>query len=285
MTISNGSQRRLTREALEVLERYGFALAGSGAIREHGIINRPTEDIDLFTVMAFERDFPRAVDDLKVYLHDRGYEVNIYRQNPAFCQLAITDADGERLNLDLGIDWRQNPPARLTIGSVLSRDDAVANKVTALYSRGEPRDFYDVDAIRQSGLYSDSALLELAHNTDPGFDPSMFAQRLAGASKLHPRSFEAYGISPRDLDGLRQRCHDWAETIRTQYSETRSAYESPSHEKPAPAQLQVENTTSSYDEEAARRRRLSLETPAPQSSSTPPSPAVKPSTRDHDYER
>lgn len=96
MTISSGSQRRLTREALEVLEPYGFALAGSGAIREHGIINRPTEDIDLFTVMAFERDFPRAVDDLESYLHDHGYEVNIYRQTPAFCQLAITTTNDRK---------------------------------------------------------------------------------------------------------------------------------------------------------------------------------------------
>lgn len=27
----------------------GFALAGSAAIREYGLIDRPTEDIDLFT--------------------------------------------------------------------------------------------------------------------------------------------------------------------------------------------------------------------------------------------
>lgn len=40
-------QRKVARIALAGVA--GFALAGSGAIREHGVIDRPTEDIDLFT--------------------------------------------------------------------------------------------------------------------------------------------------------------------------------------------------------------------------------------------
>lgn len=45
------TQRQLIACALEVLADAGFALAGSGAIREHGMTQRPTNDIDLFTVM------------------------------------------------------------------------------------------------------------------------------------------------------------------------------------------------------------------------------------------
>ena len=44
------AQREVARIALDSLE--GFALAGSGAIREHGVIDRPTEDVDLFTANA-----------------------------------------------------------------------------------------------------------------------------------------------------------------------------------------------------------------------------------------
>jgi hypothetical protein len=36
----------MTRVALTVLHGRGFALAGSGAIREHGIVDRPTRDVD-----------------------------------------------------------------------------------------------------------------------------------------------------------------------------------------------------------------------------------------------
>ena len=38
-------QRQVARIALAGVD--GIALAGSGAIREHGMIDRPTEDVDL----------------------------------------------------------------------------------------------------------------------------------------------------------------------------------------------------------------------------------------------
>ena len=56
------TQRQLIACALEVLADAGFALAGSGAIREHGMTQRPTNDIDLFTVMQASTRFPHAVD-------------------------------------------------------------------------------------------------------------------------------------------------------------------------------------------------------------------------------
>ena len=46
-------QRFVTRVALAAIGHAGFVLAGSGAVREHGIIDRPTEDIDLFTDCTF----------------------------------------------------------------------------------------------------------------------------------------------------------------------------------------------------------------------------------------
>lgn len=58
------TQRQLIACALEVLADTGFALAGSGAIREHGMTQRPTSDIDLFTVMQASTRFPHAVDSL-----------------------------------------------------------------------------------------------------------------------------------------------------------------------------------------------------------------------------
>jgi hypothetical protein len=49
----------VARIALDSVE--GFALAGSGAIREHGVIDRPTEDVDLFTANADEEAFSVAI--------------------------------------------------------------------------------------------------------------------------------------------------------------------------------------------------------------------------------
>lgn len=51
------AQREVARIALAAVD--GFALAGSGAIREHGVIERPTEDVDLFTESQTSRSSAR----------------------------------------------------------------------------------------------------------------------------------------------------------------------------------------------------------------------------------
>src|SRR6201987_509433 len=41
--------RRVATIALRVANRYGFALGGGNALIAHGLISRPTQDVDLFT--------------------------------------------------------------------------------------------------------------------------------------------------------------------------------------------------------------------------------------------
>ena len=77
-------QRLLIAHALEVVARDHFALAGSGALREHGLTDRPTNDIDLFTVAAALARFPQAVRSLAAHLEDNGHAVDIRRETPAF---------------------------------------------------------------------------------------------------------------------------------------------------------------------------------------------------------
>lgn len=43
------------------------ALPGSGAIHEHGIIDRPTEDVDLFTTTQDVTAFSAAAGDLSLF--------------------------------------------------------------------------------------------------------------------------------------------------------------------------------------------------------------------------
>jgi hypothetical protein len=63
----------------------------------------------------------------------------------------VTAADGHVLEVDFGLDWREHDPVQLDLGPVLALPDADANKVGALYSRAEVRDYLDVDSIRQAG--------------------------------------------------------------------------------------------------------------------------------------
>jgi predicted nucleotidyltransferase component of viral defense system len=58
--------------------------------------------------------------------------------------VTLTDpADGAEEKVELSVDWRAHDPAQLAIGPVLHADDAVANKVCALFGRALPRDFLD----------------------------------------------------------------------------------------------------------------------------------------------
>lgn len=58
------------------------------------------------------------------------------------------------LKVELGAAWRANDPVHMSIGPVLHPDDAVTNKMGALYGRAQARDFIDIDAAIRSGRYS-----------------------------------------------------------------------------------------------------------------------------------
>ena len=209
------TQRQLIACALEVLADAGFALAGSGAIREHGITQRPTNDIDLFTVMQASTRFPHAVDSLIEHLTANDYDVTIERVSPSFAQLSVTLP----LSVDLAIDWRAHTPVRLDVGPVLDIEDAVGNKLCALYSRSYPRDYLDVDAIRATGTISDARLIELLQERDAGFDVGFFTECLRGAHSISLTQVAAYGINASQLHTIQQRFHAWADDIDNQCNE------------------------------------------------------------------
>ena len=207
-------QREITRVALEALEGTAFALAGSGAIREHGVIDRQTEDVDLFTSNTDPGEFRRSLDLVRAGLRDHGYSLLESRVTEQFARLHVRTSTGEQVDVDLGMDWRDSEPVQLQVGPVLSLDDAIGNKVSALYSRAEARDFLDVDSIRTSGHFTDQQLLIAARDRDPGFEPAMFAQQLDRATRLTPDRVAEYGVNETELEGIQARFQQWAVRIR-----------------------------------------------------------------------
>lgn len=209
-------QREVTRLALDSLAGGGFALAGSGAIREHGIIDRPTQDIDLFTSVTSPEAFAESTKRLAATLRERGFEVEEDRNAPQYAKFTVISSAGQRVEVDLAVDWRSEEPVTLSIGPVLSLPDAVASKVSAVYGRAEVRDYLDLDAIRESGPFSDDEILELAVDRDPGFDVQMFAGQLDQINRLgSARRVEEYGVGEQELAQLKSRLSGWAEELRT----------------------------------------------------------------------
>jgi hypothetical protein len=96
---------------------------------------------------------------------------------------------------------------------VLHPDDAVANKVRALYDRALARDFIDIDAVLRSGRYDRDDLLRLAERSDITFDRKVFAEALGQAQLLDDDDFAPYSVVGVDLDALRQRFAAWRKEL------------------------------------------------------------------------
>ena len=90
--------------------------------------------------------------------HDDGVTVEIKRRYETFVRMLVTAGD-HTAKVELGVDWRANDPILMSVGPVLHPDDAVANKMSALYGRALARDFIDIDATLRSGRYSREYLL------------------------------------------------------------------------------------------------------------------------------
>ncbi|AGZ39386.1 nucleotidyl transferase AbiEii/AbiGii toxin family protein [Actinoplanes friuliensis] len=205
--------RRLAEIALSAAgSDYGLALAGGYAVREHGMGDRPSGDVDLFTDWQRRADFPAVADLVIKALTENGFLVDVDARADTFARLLITANDEpgtEPQKMELAADWRAHPPVTLNIGPVLHPDDAVGNKMAALYGRALARDFLDVDAVLASGRYSSEQLLQLVEAADAGFDRALFADTLGALGQISDTAFAAYGVNAQAVQRLRQRFADW----------------------------------------------------------------------------
>jgi predicted nucleotidyltransferase component of viral defense system len=101
----------------------------------------------------------------------------------------------------------------MDIGPVLHIDDVVAGKMSALFTRADPRDFLDVDAALMTGRYTREELIDLAEQADAGFDRRVFADLLGMLRRYPDRRFAAYGASPDHIAAMRKRFNDWRDQL------------------------------------------------------------------------
>jgi hypothetical protein len=125
--------RRLAEIGLQVAAQYGFALAGGYAVQAHGILHRPSEDVDLFTAWDRRDDFATAVDTVINAFRAHGYAVEVSDRFETFARLAVTDPGqpDQTYQVELAANWRASPPVMMDIGPVLHPDDVVAGKMSA----------------------------------------------------------------------------------------------------------------------------------------------------------
>lgn len=210
--------RRIAKIALSAAGKYSLALAGGYAIQAHGIGSRPSGDVDLFTNWARRDEFDDTLDAVTSALEAAGMAVSIVARAETFARLMVSSPASpseEPDKVELAADWRLHDPVTLEIGPVLHADDAVANKMAALYGRALARDFLDIDMILASGRYTRGRLLDLAAAADPGFDPQMFAGSLGALTQITDAAFADYGTTAADITAMRHRFAEWRNDLLT----------------------------------------------------------------------
>jgi hypothetical protein len=225
-------QERLARVGLDVLAEYGFALAGGYALQAHQLVDRMSEDIDMFTDRFDAEGFNRAVEAISNAYRREGFEVLLVRGADAFARLQVTDpGPGQVATVDLASDFRQLEPVRFSIGPVLAEQDAVASKVAAVFSRGEARDYIDLVGILDSGRWSREELMRLGAQIDAGFSKGWFAEALSGVDRFLDEEFAGYGVDAETINHVREEMRDWSLHLQHETGHSTGPFEPTSPEQ------------------------------------------------------
>lgn len=215
-----GLHREVVAVALRAAARYGFALGGGNALIAHGVIDRPTEDVDLFTDR--DRGVAAAADAVAAALREAGYTAE--RQDEAvglaevfegmgeeLAEWIITAPDGREMMLQMAYFDRGHQPVIMEFGPVLDLEDVLGGKVAALASRAAERDYLDVAAALARG-YSVAQLTGLAVGLDPGLTADDFADAGQRLDRLGDDRFARYGLDQEDVSRLREQFAAWPRT-------------------------------------------------------------------------
>src|SRR5215471_8849132 len=201
----SGLHRQLAAIALGAAARYGFALAGGNALIAHGVVNRFTADVDLFT--DEEASVAAAAEAVEAALTAAGFQAERRDKSGGLAEWIVTAPTGEQTMLQMAYFERDHRPVAMDIGPVLSLEDVLGSKVCALASRVEPRDYVDTAAALER--YRPAQLIALAGRLDPGLTGRDFADAGRRLDELNDRRFTAFGLSPQEIAGLRERFATW----------------------------------------------------------------------------
>ena len=209
-------QREVATIALRAAARHGFALAGGNALIAHGIIDRPTDDVDLFSDQ--EAGVAAAAQAVEDALREAGFRPArqdktgglgdiFYEMGEGLAEWIITAPGGRQTMLQMAYFDRNNGPVAMDVGPVLDLEDLAGWKTVALASRVEPRDYIDTAAALDR--YAVAELIAFARRLDPGLTDQDFADAGRQLDRMPDGVFARYGLGPQDVTRLRERLASW----------------------------------------------------------------------------
>ena len=185
----------------------GFLLAGDAALAAQHLTTRPTQDLDFFTSPG-QGEVAATRDEFIAAARDRGWELQVFRDEPTLCRLQITGAD--ELLVDIALDATPgHPPVASIAGPTFDPSELAGRKVIALFDRAAARDFADVFVLSTS--FGKDELLRLAAEVDAGFDPKVLAGMFDMLVRYTDRDLSLGSVDP---SAVRAFFADWVDEIR-----------------------------------------------------------------------
>ena len=208
--------RKVASVALRAAARHGFALGGGNALIAYGVVNRPTEDVDLFTDR--ENGVRAAAAGVEAALEAAGYRAErqdktsglpdvFYGMGDGLAEWVITAPGGDRVGLQMAYFRRSRKPSRMSVGPVVDLEDALGGKVSALATRISETDYFDVAAAL--GRYAPDQLMHFALRVDPGLTRHDFADAGRRLDRFSDRRLIGAGLSPEAVVLIRERFASW----------------------------------------------------------------------------
>lgn len=228
--------------ALGAAAGHGFALGGGNALLAHGVITRPTQDVDLFTDR--EHGVEAAAGAVEAALLAAGFQAERQDQEAGLADIfpgigeglaewIITTPDGQELTLQLAYFDRAREPVDMEIGPVLDIEDVAGGKACALASRVEPRDY--ADTARMLERYSPAELISFARRLDPGLTARDFADAGRQIDLIDDEAFARHGLTATDVVTMRERFEAWPRTAEATVAEPSAG---PADRAPGPSRAE-----------------------------------------------
>jgi Nucleotidyl transferase AbiEii toxin, Type IV TA system len=207
--------RHVAAVALQAASRHGFALGGGNALIVHGVIDRVTQDVDLFT--DDEHGVEAAAVAVEAALRAAGFQADredlagladvFEGMGEGLAEWTVTGPGGQQMMLQMAHFDRASQPVVMEFGPVLALDDVIGGKVCALASRAAPRDYLDTAAALER--YTVAELIGLARRLDPGLTDQDFADAARRLDRVDDGWFASLGLEPADVAALRERFSAW----------------------------------------------------------------------------
>jgi len=204
-------QRTVIEAGAAVCVEFCLALAGGHALRAHGLIDRPSENVDL--VATAPLSLPEAAEALAAAYRDRGLRVRAGEADgDAYLGMIVADpATGEECRVDLLKAPLRMRPVLIGRCPVVAYEDAIGLKVGALAGRLVARDLIDVAAVADE--YGYERLEWLGRCNHPDFSLERLADRLTCHELMPEAEFERYGLDHVQIRRVKRFAAEWAHDI------------------------------------------------------------------------